>query len=157
VRFSAPLDPVGASKPALYTVYDSGPDHRFGTRDDRPIRIRLARYDARASMVTLLRSRRLPLWHHYVLRIDGSTRGLRDVSGLALDGNPDGRPGGEFKLIFGGKTLSGPASHRFGARTGMQGDSKDRFFFARTHARITSRGLPMDNRPATARRLGTAH
>src|SRR5262249_56246449 len=44
--FSQPMDAVRAEDPANYRLVWAGRDRRFGTRDDRGVRLRHARYHA---------------------------------------------------------------------------------------------------------------
>ncbi len=58
---------------AEYRLVSAGPDHRFGTRDDRVIRIRSARYNAATLQVTLRPICRLPLHGTFQLDDRGHT------------------------------------------------------------------------------------
>ena len=61
------------------------------------IRIRSATYDPAARAVTLRPARLLSLNQVFRLVVNGtSTVGLADLAGNALDGDGDGRPGGDF-------------------------------------------------------------
>ena len=99
--FSEQLDPSRAVDLANYRVTAPGPDGRFGTRDDRPIRLLAAYYDAATFSVTLLPARRLN-WHlRFLIIVNGSTAtGITDLAGNLLDGNGDGKPGGDVVAIL---------------------------------------------------------
>jgi hypothetical protein len=61
------------------------------------IRIRSVSYDPAARAVTIRPARLLNLNRVFQLVVNGtSTVGLTDLAGNALDGDADGRPGGDF-------------------------------------------------------------
>jgi hypothetical protein len=61
------------------------------------IRIRSATYDPAARTVILRPARLLPLRNVFRLVVKGTSTGsLTDLAGNALDGDRDGRPGGDF-------------------------------------------------------------
>jgi hypothetical protein len=104
LTFSEPLDPGTARRPASFGLVASGPDGRFGTKDDRRIRIRSADYDAATNTVTLSPARRLSVRQRYRIVVDGtSSTGLTDTSGNLLDGDFDGTPGGDYVAVFRGR------------------------------------------------------
>jgi hypothetical protein len=80
---------------ASYRIVSAGRDRRFGTRDDRATALRLAAYDAAARTVTLWPTRAASLSQPLRLII-AETAGLADEAGNRLDGNRDGRPGGDY-------------------------------------------------------------
>ena len=55
LTFSEPLDAAGPEWPN-YRLVSAGCDRRFGTRDDRAVRLRWVRYDAGSLSVALLRT-----------------------------------------------------------------------------------------------------
>ncbi|HEX8204164.1 MAG TPA: hypothetical protein VF590_27045, partial [Isosphaeraceae bacterium] len=78
---------------------------------------RSATYDPLARTVTLVFTR--PIGRDVVFRlvIDGaSRRGLTDSRGRRLDGNGDGRPGGNFVARFGPQRSRRPSPDRVSAR-----------------------------------------
>ncbi len=109
VSFNEPLGPTFATSLASYHIIATGPDGRFGTHDDRSIAIKSAVYDATTNTVTLTPARRLNLHRRYELIVNGSTAtGVADVAGNLLDGNSDGRPGGNYVAILRGFGLDRP-------------------------------------------------
>src|SRR5205814_579974 len=93
LSFSEDLNPARAANPASYRLVDPGRDGRFGTRDDRTIRLLGSTYDPATRSVTLRPSRLLPLRDRFLLSIvNVASSGLVDRAGNALDGDGDGRP-----------------------------------------------------------------
>jgi hypothetical protein len=103
VTFSAALNPATAQNPAGYWVILPGHDHRFGTRDDRIVRIRKAAYQAGSKTVKLTPAARLSDASSIELGVSGSLSKPHptDVWGRPIDGNGDGAPGGNFVVIVG--------------------------------------------------------
>jgi hypothetical protein len=97
LAWTAALDPGTAQSLANYRLVGAGRDGRFGTRDDRRVAIRSARYDAVSRTVALVpRCARLgtsPLQ----LIVSAS---VTDARGYAVDGNGDGLPGGDSRTIL---------------------------------------------------------
>ncbi|MBX6313982.1 MAG: DUF11 domain-containing protein, partial [Isosphaeraceae bacterium] len=109
LTFSEDLDPARAANLANYRLVAAGRDRRFGTRDDLVIGLRSASYDPAARAVTLSPNRRLSLFQTFQLTAIGTgPRGLTDRAGNLLDGDGDGRPGGDFVARFGRGALAGP-------------------------------------------------
>jgi hypothetical protein len=81
------------------------------TRGGRPVRaspLTAADYNATPQTVTLHPSRLLPLHFHYKLVVNGtSATGVAEPSGVLLDGNFDGIPGGDYARVFGRAILAG--------------------------------------------------
>jgi uncharacterized membrane protein len=111
VTFSEDVEAAGATDLANYLLVRRGRDGRFGTRDDRVIRLRGASYNPTTRAVTLRPSRRLRLRDTFLLTV----RGLADRSGNRLDGDGDGRPGGDFVTVVDRRILAGPARDAFAA------------------------------------------
>ena len=112
VTFSQPMDAATAEDLADYRLVSAGPDHRFGTRDDRVIPIRSVRYDATLHTVTLWPVRRLPLHRTFQLTIRGTpTTGLKDTGGMFLDGAGTGQPGTNYVARIDAKLLAPPIQH----------------------------------------------
>jgi streptogramin lyase len=82
LAFSAPLDPAAAQDPNHYLLAAPGRDRRFGTRDDRMIRIDSAAYDPATNTVTLSPNRRLDRHRPFQLTL----RGMTGVDGAPLAG-----------------------------------------------------------------------
>jgi hypothetical protein len=120
VFFNKPMDATSAQDLADYRLVAPRPDHRFGTRDDRVIRIRAAQYDATLDMVTLRPSRRLPLHRTFQLTISGAPpTGLKDTSGLFLDGAGTGHQGTNYVASITARLLAPPIHHNGGKRAAV--------------------------------------
>src|SRR5262249_30763448 len=86
--FSEALDPASATNLADYRL--TGPRGRV-------IRIRSVTYNAAARTVTLRPTRLLNLHQTFHVVVNATTAsGLADLAGNALDGDGDGRTGGDF-------------------------------------------------------------
>jgi acrosin len=113
MTFSGPLDPTKARDLRNYRLVALGPDHRFGTRDDRVVRLRSALYNSSYRSVTLIPRRRLPRALPLELTADGpGAPGLPDEAGNLLDGDNDGHPGGPYAALISGTTLGRAPRHR---------------------------------------------
>lgn len=103
------MNAASALSLANYRLNLAGPDGRFGTRDDRAIRIRSVQYDAASITVTIRPIRRLPLRETYLLTILGKpTTGLKDNTGLLLDGRATGLQGTNYVTRISDKSLVPP-------------------------------------------------
>ena len=95
VTFSEDMNPALASNFANYVVIAEG---RGGRRE---IPIDSANYDPSSRSVKLFPSRRLELSRRFRLMIRASSpTGVADASGKLLDGDGDGRAGGDFTGRF---------------------------------------------------------
>jgi hypothetical protein len=100
LTFSQPMDAVRAEDTANYSLVWAGRDHRFGTRDDRVIGIRQARYDPGRHAVTLRPMGRLSRDGAYVLTVVHAPPGsLTNARGVYPAGK--GRSGGAFVVYLG--------------------------------------------------------
>ena len=91
VTFDEDMNPALAANFANYVVIAEG------RRGRRMIPIDSASYDPASRSVKLFPSRRLELFRRFRLTIRASsTTGVADTSGMLLDGNSDGRAGGDF-------------------------------------------------------------
>ena len=108
--FSQTLDASAASNVGNYVLTSAGADGRFGTRDDKNIKLASAIYNAGANTVTLgLVQKNIPLRQLYRLAITGTpTSGLQNTGGVFLGGQGIGAPGTNYVQIFSGKILAGP-------------------------------------------------
>jgi len=103
VQFNGSLDPARAQNPLNY---------RLTNALGRPLRIRSAVYDAVAHTVTLSPAQRLGVRRHYQLAINGATEnGVSSPSGLLLDGDADGIPGGNYAVRLDRHNLLLPLRH----------------------------------------------
>jgi len=95
LSFSEPMDAAWADSRANYRLVAAGRDHRLGTRHDRVIRIRRARYDEATRTVVLWPRLRLSRHQTYLLTVVGTPPlGLTDTAGVFLDGAD--RPGSDY-------------------------------------------------------------
>jgi hypothetical protein len=100
ITFDADMNASQASDTSSYKLLAPGRDGQLGTSDDRSLPIALARYDATARVATVRSRFLLPLRRMFRLVIRSGA--LTDTSGVALDGNNDGQPGGAAVFDFGG-------------------------------------------------------
>ena len=113
LRFDQDLDPAGATNLANYRLIGPGRDGRLGTRDDRVIRLRKATYDPVTRSVKLRPKLRLPLRDRFRLMVfDTKMPAMVNRTGIRLDGDRDGSPGGMAVLPIRRANLVLPA--RFG-------------------------------------------
>ena len=96
LSFNAPLAPASAQKLSHYVLIVPGRDGKFGTRDDRRIRLTSARYNASTESVTLRPAVRLVLRHTYMIQVSGIT----GANGAILDGAGNGQPASLYPAIF---------------------------------------------------------
>jgi hypothetical protein len=99
VTYSKAMVPRGAGAVGAYRLVSAGRDRRFGTRDDRTKPLRSATYDPATRSVTLMTSGRLQLRQPLKLVINSST--VVDAALNTLDGDRDGRSGGDYNGLFG--------------------------------------------------------
>jgi hypothetical protein len=103
MTFNESLNPITVQDIDNYRIIAHGPDGRFGTRDDRTIRVKSAAYDATTNTVTLIPAQRLDLHRRYELIVNGSTpTGVADVARNLLDGAGSGKPGSNYVVILRG-------------------------------------------------------
>jgi hypothetical protein len=114
--FNEPLDPLPATNPANYALFGPGRDGRINTPDDRPLAIRSIRYLPDANSVVIQPVRRLPVHARYRLIISGTPGGIADLAGNLLDGDRDGNPGGDARLLITGRSYT-PAPFFANARS----------------------------------------
>jgi uncharacterized repeat protein (TIGR01451 family) len=111
LTFDKALDPVNALQKTNYRIVDPGRDGRFGTRDDRVIRVKSAALDSSGRIVVLTPAERLPLNRAFRLTINGSgSHSVTDTAGRLLDGDHNGVAGGAFAARIHRGLLAGPAS-----------------------------------------------
>ena len=92
LEFDQPLDPVPATD--VHNYHITGPA-------GRSIAIASAQYDPSTDMVALHPTKRINLHYTYTLTVSGTgPNGLTDTDGRLLDGNDDGKPGGNFKTTI---------------------------------------------------------
>lgn len=98
LTFSEALDPARATNLANYRLVAPGRDGKFGTRDDRVIRVRSATYDPAALTATLTPVARLQLGHFSQLTVNGTNGVFGSHDGLM---GPGGLCANNFQAIFG--------------------------------------------------------
>ncbi len=113
VTFSRSMDAASAENLADYRLVSAGPDHRFGTRDDRAVPIRSVQYDTASDTVTILPVHRLRLRQRFQLTILGTPPdGLKDTAGLFLGGARTGQAGSNYVIVITDKLLVPPIVHK---------------------------------------------
>jgi PKD domain-containing protein/putative Ig domain-containing protein/parallel beta helix pectate lyase-like protein/Big-like domain-containing protein len=103
LSFSDPMNARRVQNLRNYVLVGAGRDRRFGTKDDRVLKLKKATYSVMARTVTLSPSTRLPKTGIYRLTANGTnpSAGLANSTGTLLDGNRDGVPGGDYVVAFG--------------------------------------------------------
>ncbi len=110
VTFDSDMDPATAGDLSNYVLRSAGRDGRFGTRDDKLIGLRAVSYDAATHTATLSPiSRQLLLRARYQVVLKGTSGGLTDSAGKLLDGDRDGKAGGDLIRVIDQRDLAGPA------------------------------------------------
>jgi hypothetical protein len=105
--FDEPMDPARARLTSNYIVRRVVRGRALGG-PRQAIRVSKAVYDATKLTVTLTTARRLSLKNVYQLAVNGEPpRGLANASGVLLDGNGNGLPGGNFIMSFRGRARFG--------------------------------------------------
>jgi photosystem II stability/assembly factor-like uncharacterized protein len=105
LTFSEPMDSDRAETLGNYTLVAPGQGHGRG----RVIPLVSATYDSTAQTVTLVPNQLLDLHRVYRLTVNGTApTGLTNTSGVLLDGNGDGKPGGNYVAILRGFGLDEP-------------------------------------------------
>jgi len=113
LSFSEDLALASATDESNYRVLSSGRDGRFGTADDRTIKVASASYNPIAHVVTLRTARRLDIHRRFQLGVNGSgLKGLTDRAGNLLDGNRDLLPGGNCVVSITRASLAGASTVR---------------------------------------------
>lgn len=93
VAYSQAMRPDLAASASAFRLTTAGVDGRFGTKDDIVLRLKSVRYDkaTKSSLLSFGRPLKLPSIVRLLIR--GSK--LLSTHGLALDGNRDGKAGGD--------------------------------------------------------------
>jgi hypothetical protein len=91
---SAALRADTANSPANYSLWLAGKDKKFGTKDDKHVKLRTPVYDEAENTITLTPKGRLAAATKRQLRVNGSA--ILDLLNRPLDGNRDLQPGGDF-------------------------------------------------------------
>ncbi len=102
INFNGPLDPTSAQNPSNYQIMGPGGDR---------ITVVSAIYDPATRTVTLVPAGRLNLHWGYRLTVNGTApAGLRNPSGILLDGAGNGHPGSNYVTSITWRNLAGQAS-----------------------------------------------
>ncbi len=101
VTYSETMDPKGVKSLNSYRLITAGRDMKFGTKDDQALALGKVGYDQAKRLATLTTRKSTALNQPLQLVIRGSA--LSDVAGNFLDGDKDGRPGGDYVARFGTK------------------------------------------------------
>ncbi len=97
---SGPLQASSAARRTNYALVAPGRDGRFGTRDDRAMPLERVSYEPRMHTITVRFRPLAALGGGRQLRLQARGAGLRELSGRWLDGDRDGRPGGNFDVFI---------------------------------------------------------
>jgi hypothetical protein len=137
LTFDEALAEVGTADLKNYRLTAPGKDGRLGTRDDVTIALKSAIYDPVAHTIRLSPRKLVPIRQRYQLTVSG----LTDTAGNALDGDKDGKPGGDAVIRFDRRILAGPSVVRTKASTpALSGHHAD-------HARRIAKSADPVSRP----------
>src|SRR5262249_60890167 len=102
VTFSGALDRASARNRDNYGLVLPGRDDRFGTPDDRRIRIRAASYSRSTNTVRLVPRRAISARQAVAVNVSGHIAGpaVRDLAHRPIDGDHDGEPGGNDVTVL---------------------------------------------------------
>ena len=101
ILFSGPPNTAQANKLGPYHLVTPGPHGSFSGPIAKVIPLRSAEFDAGDESVTLTPKRPFNLTKVFQLRVDGRPRGgLRDSTGRLIDGDNNGRPGGDVAVVL---------------------------------------------------------
>jgi hypothetical protein len=103
VTFSGALNANDAQNTLAYNLVAAGKDKRFGTKDDKPVKIASAAYNSGANTVTLKPKGTVP---NQTLQLTIPSGLVLDLEGRQIDGNRDGQPSGNFVGTFGKQGIS---------------------------------------------------
>jgi RHS repeat-associated protein len=109
VMFSGAVDAGEADSLGSYRLATAGKKGSFDAKNAQVLRLKSAVYDAAHHTVLLTLKKPFALKKAVQLRVDGvSPAGLKDPSGRLIDGDRDGRPGGNAIAILsrGGASIS---------------------------------------------------
>ena len=104
IQFSGELNSARAQSLAAYKLVTAGKDKKFGTKDDKSVKLSSAQYNAAARTVTLIPKSSLNKTQLMEIVLSGGQ--LTDTLGREIDGNHDGQPGGNSTATIKGKTVS---------------------------------------------------
>jgi hypothetical protein len=113
VSFSGSLDAGPAQGLGAYHLVAAGKDKKVGTKDDKNLAIASASYDPAAHTVTLTPRGKVP---SQAVQLTITAAALLDAHSQPIDGNRDGRPGGDYTATGarGGISLAGTRAEASG-------------------------------------------
>ncbi len=94
LQFSSALNMTQAQSLAPYQLSMPGKDKKFGTKDDKGVKLGSAAYNATTHTVTLIPKQAFSKNQLQQLRVKSAF--LTDAFGRPIDGNHDGQPGGDY-------------------------------------------------------------
>jgi cyclophilin family peptidyl-prolyl cis-trans isomerase len=101
VHFSGAVDALQAQQTSIYDVVIAGSNRSFTAKNARTIKLTRAVYEAALDTVVLVPRNRFALTRRAELKVDGvPPSGLRDREGRLIDGDRDGKAGGNAIVIF---------------------------------------------------------
>jgi autotransporter-associated beta strand protein/parallel beta-helix repeat protein len=100
VSLSEPVNTIDANAPANFELRGAGPDGIFGTNDDI-LHVLTPAYAAGATSITLaIAGNALPGGLYKLTLVSNPTSSIHDLAGVALDGDANGSPGGDYVRNF---------------------------------------------------------
>jgi hypothetical protein len=108
IDFAAALNRQRVFRPDNYDLREAGRDRKFFTADDVKVRIKRIVPDFVLRRIKLVTRQPLAAERSYLLVAKATNRrtGLTDARGRLIDGNNDGKPGGDARLFFGKPAIS---------------------------------------------------
>ena len=101
VQFSGPIDVTLAREPGIYRLALPGRKGSFTARNSKVIKLKSVVYDAASDTVRLIPRKPFSRTGKLQLRVDGELpSGLLDRKGRLIDGDHDGRAGGNAVVIM---------------------------------------------------------
>ncbi len=100
VNFSQPLNDIDATASTLYALIGAGPDGVFGTGDDLTYSLTPGYSPGTQQVLLRISGGVLPTGQYQLTIISNSASSIHNLSGIALDGNNDGTPGGNYVTTF---------------------------------------------------------
>lgn len=102
IQFDKPMNVSVVQRGGNYLLEAPGPTGRLDGVRNLPIPLKSVVYNAETNSVVIVPGRRISLHTPVKLTINGDLAGLYSAEGIMLDGNDDGRPGGNYETILQG-------------------------------------------------------
>lgn len=102
IRFDRPMNASVIPQRGQYLLEVGGADGKLNGVRDAPIPIASITVDSTRTTVTIIPGRRISLHEPVRLTINGDLAGVYSADGILLDGNNDGRAGGNYVAILQG-------------------------------------------------------